>query len=319
MIHGIDPRVDFAFKRLFGSERNRSLLISLLNAVFEGTGRPPIVDVEYLDPYNPRDGEATKLSIVDVKVRDQSGRQYIVEMQMLVHRDMPKRLLFYWSKNYVAQLGPGDEYGTLRQTILICFLDEPLFPEMDRYHGRYQLREHETGRVFSEDIEVHIIELPKLELPPDELSSPLEVWAYFLRNADRLDEESMPDSLATPEILRAMEELSMISQTPSELLAYEAELMRLRDERTRIHQSRDEGLVEGEAKGRQAGLLMGRIQVLQDLLGIPVSTADELGRHAIDVLSAMSADLSAQLRSRQILPVAKGGSQPPESSRQDAP
>ena len=96
MILGIDPKVDYAFKKLFGSEANKPLLIALLNAVLRAYLVEPIVDVEILNPFNDKDLLDDKLSILDIKARDRNGRLYNIEMEMAAAKAYPKRILFYW-------------------------------------------------------------------------------------------------------------------------------------------------------------------------------------------------------------------------------
>ncbi len=100
----IDPNVDYAFKKLFGSEANTDLLIDLLHAVL----RPPpgrlITEVELLNPFSDRDALDDKLSVLDVKARDQGGRQFHVEMQMRAQWFFPGRALYYWAKFHHQQM-----------------------------------------------------------------------------------------------------------------------------------------------------------------------------------------------------------------------
>src|SRR5438093_7819681 len=100
MVPGIDPKVDYVFKRLFGRPPNRALPIHLVNAVLQD--RPPerllrIVDLELLNPFNDKDYLDDKLSILDIKARDQSGRQLNIEMQLLADRYFRQRVLYYWA------------------------------------------------------------------------------------------------------------------------------------------------------------------------------------------------------------------------------
>lgn len=290
MIPGVDPRIDFAFKKLFGTSRNRSLTVSLLNAVLEGTGRAPIEDVELLDTHDAKDAAGGKLSIVDVRARTSDGRRFIVEMQMLVHRDLVKRLLYYWARGYSAQLHKADDYTRLEPTILICILDEVLFPQPTPYHMRFRLSNVETRLVFAEDIELHTIELPKLTAANAAEARPLDRWSLFLKEAERLDAEALPASLRHAEIQQAMEVLTMIRENEGEWLEYESRLLRVLDERTLLKQSREEG--------REEGRCIGRIQLLQELLLIPVTHKEELSQKSIDELEGLAGELSAQLRSR---------------------
>src|SRR5436305_837916 len=123
MIPGIDPKIDYAFKRIFGQERNRAVLMHLLNAVLQESGHVPITDLTLNNPFNDKETSSDKLSIVDLRARDQLGRQFNVEMQMVAPWYFPDRVLYYWSRTHSLQLREGDDYDKLRPTISIGFLD----------------------------------------------------------------------------------------------------------------------------------------------------------------------------------------------------
>ena len=86
MLLGIDPKADYAFKHLFGREATRPLLIDVLDSVLAPAPGHAIQDLDLLNPFNPKEALDDKLSILDIKARDQSGRQFNVEMQMLAYR-----------------------------------------------------------------------------------------------------------------------------------------------------------------------------------------------------------------------------------------
>jgi predicted transposase/invertase (TIGR01784 family) len=104
MLLGIDPKVDYAFKHLFGRDATRPLLIDVLDSVLNPPPGHAIRDVELLNPFNPKEALDDKLSILDIKARDQSGRLFNVEMQMLAFRHYERRVLYYWSRLYQQQL-----------------------------------------------------------------------------------------------------------------------------------------------------------------------------------------------------------------------
>jgi predicted transposase/invertase (TIGR01784 family) len=124
MILGIDPKVDYAFKRLFGREQNVASLISLLNAVLQPPPGSEIVAVEILNPFQEKDLETDKLTILDIKARDSTGRRFNVEMQLLVVGAFRPRVLYYWAKLHQGHLSEGDDYAALRPTVTIVFVDE---------------------------------------------------------------------------------------------------------------------------------------------------------------------------------------------------
>src|SRR5437868_8434596 len=130
MILGIDPTVDYAFKHLLGRESTRPILISVLDSVLNPAPGLQIKDLELLNPFNPKEALDGKLSILDIKARDESGRQFNVEMQMLAFPSYEKRIVYYWSRLYQQQLHEGEDYLELKPTISISFLDHLLFPDV---------------------------------------------------------------------------------------------------------------------------------------------------------------------------------------------
>jgi hypothetical protein len=131
---------------------------------------------------------------------------------------------------------------------------------------------------------------------------PAERWSYFLQNADKLTPEDIHRLFPDEEIAEAAGVLEMISQTPEQLMLYNARLKLQRDEEARIIQARLEGEARGEARGRlegrQEGFLAGRIVLLQELLGVRPSTAEELMRYDDTQLHDLAEQLQHQLRSR---------------------
>jgi predicted transposase/invertase (TIGR01784 family) len=106
MIVDVDPKVDYAFKHLFGRDVTRPILIDVINSVLS----PPLVqDIELLTPFNPKEALDDKLSILDIKARDQSGRQFNIEMQMLAFPHYEKRILHYACKLHQQQLHEGQD------------------------------------------------------------------------------------------------------------------------------------------------------------------------------------------------------------------
>src|SRR5262249_33660393 len=121
MILGIDPKVDYAFKHLFGPESTRPILTDLVDCVLNPAPGHHIREIELLNPFNPKEALDDKLSILDIKARDQSGRQFNIEMQLLAFPYYEKRILYYACKLYQQQLHQGQEYVELKPTISISF------------------------------------------------------------------------------------------------------------------------------------------------------------------------------------------------------
>ena len=125
---GIDPKVDFAFKKLFGSRDHPDITIHFLNSVLGGD--PLIKSVEILNPFNEKDFEDDKLSILDVKATDDQGRLLDIEMQTSLPGELANRLIYYAASQYVTQLREGARYVNLLPSIGISVLDGILFSDV---------------------------------------------------------------------------------------------------------------------------------------------------------------------------------------------
>ena len=306
MVPGIDPKVDYAFKRVFGTERNRPVLQSLLNAVLQRPDEIRITHLDLLNPFNEKETIDDKLSIVDVKARDQLGRQYNVEMQMLGELAFLDRALYYWSKLHQQQMHAGEEYTNLRPTISVLFINEVVFAHVTDHHLRFILSDARNGVVLSDHLEMHLFELPKFQASAQQLAGSLEKWLYFLRHAESLDSEALPPPLQVPEIRQAMGELVMVSQQELDRFRYEDRLKAERDAlyaknmaRHMSEKAHAEGLKEGHkaglAEGRKAGELIGRIHLCQRALKLPLTPEDELLKTALDELGKLADQLEQQL------------------------
>lgn len=291
MIPGIDPRVDYAFKKVFGTEANVPILADFLNAVLDP--HPRIVELELLNPFNDKDTADDKLSILDIKARDALGQQHNVEMQMFgaeVHRH---RILYYWACLHADQLNEGQKYTDLRATISIAIVNATLFPDVADYHLAFQLRSPAHPQlVFSSQQAIHLLELQKFTKAADDLANPLEEWCYFLTHAAQMDTADLPKAFTTPAVHQAMEVLTMLSQNDVERERYRARLKWERDQTAFL----DEAIEKGIAKGREEGAWIGRIQMLQELLKVPVTPKQDLAALSLEELQTRAQALQEQMK-----------------------
>ncbi|MGH7140123.1 MAG: Rpn family recombination-promoting nuclease/putative transposase [Pirellulales bacterium] len=290
-----DPKVDYAFKHVFGREQSKPALKSLLGAVLQLPEGHGIASLELLSPFNEKDSEQAKLSVVDLKARDESGRQFYVEMQMLATSVFRQRALYYWACLHQGQLLMSDDYPVLRPTIGICFVDTPLFRDLPDYHLTFELRERRHHTLFTDQIALHILELPKFNKGLDELTTLLDRWLYFLRHGEELDAQTVPKPLDVPEVRWAIGDLFMISRTDPERALYEARLKERRDLAAERQAMREECRAEARAEARaegQAETLRQAIQVLQKSLGQHVTPPEELQPLSLEELERIWAGLS---------------------------
>lgn len=308
MIPGIDPKVDYAFKYLFGREHSQPVLIPLLEAVLRPPPGEGIAHLEILNPFHDKQALDDKLSILDIKARDQRGRLFNVEMQLLPERAFRNRVLYYWARLYGQQLQEGDDYLLLRPTVSICFVDNVLFPQTSAYHLAFQLRTEDHTFAFTEDLALRILELPKFTRSVEQLTEPLDVWLYFLRHGAQLDHGALPEALNLPGIRRALEDLTVLTQDQLERERYESRLKAQRDERSRLLYAEDEGMARGMARGLEQGLEQGReegrteilvrhIHFCQRLLKHPLTPAEQLREMPVEEMERFATQLESQVPS----------------------
>jgi predicted transposase/invertase (TIGR01784 family) len=177
-----------------------------------------------------------------------------------------------------------------------------LFPEVPEYHLRFRLLEESRHFPFTNDIELHILELPKFTKSASELTSGLDIWLYFLRHAEKMDTEALPLAFQQyPLVLRALEELKMLSQTDSERERYETRRKAQLDYDTGLKVARMEGLEEGREQGRMEGEKTGVIRLIhlcEGLLKRDETPMEQLAALPLEALSRMADDLQERLRTR---------------------
>lgn len=157
----INPRVDIAFKKIFGVEENKDLLISLLNSIV-GT-KDQIADLIILNPYNAKNFQNDRLSILDIKAQGIDGKRFNIEIQISDEADYDKRALYYWAKLYTEQLKKADDYSLLSKAIGIHILNFTSISEVEEYHNVLNITETKNKLQYFKDLELHTTEIIKLK------------------------------------------------------------------------------------------------------------------------------------------------------------
>ena len=222
----ITPRVDIAFKKIFGVEENKDLLISLINSIVGLEDQ--VSDVILLNPYNPKNFKTDKLSILDIKATNQHGKRFNIEIQISDEADYDKRALYYWAKIYTEQLKVAEDYSRLSKAIGIHILNFTSIPEVSKYHNVFHITEKETGFLYFKDLELHTIELKKFSHNSDEelsdivakIKSALDMWLAFLTRNDLLTLDNLPKELNDANLKKAINVLSVMNFTPEERDAF---------------------------------------------------------------------------------------------------
>ena len=251
----LDPKVDLAFKRVFGEHEH--LLRSFLNALLPLPDDGQIESLEYLTPEQvPELPGLFKNSIVDVKCKDARGRTFIVEMQMLWSTSFEQRILFSASQAYVKQLHAGHSYASLQPVYALALTNQVFDRATPEYYHHYQIvRQHEPRRVL-EGLEFVFIELPKFA-PQSRTDKRMQVkWLRFMSEVGESSDntpDADPSWREDPDIAQALELVEAAAFSEQELEAYHIQIDKARIESTVLEDARAEGEALGMAKGKAEG------------------------------------------------------------------
>ena len=253
----LNPKIDFVFKKIFGSADHPDILISFLNAVLKSQN--PITSVEIKNSDLEKEYIEDKFSRLDVKALTSTKEIINIEIQLKNEYNMIQRSLYYWSKLYEEQLSEGDRYDKLSRTVCINILDFK-YLKNDRFHNGYRLKEIETNEELTDLQEIHFIEIPKLKIfdSAEEIVDLLEGWVEFLRDPE--SEVIRKLEMSNKEIREAKDELYRLSRNSKERELYYLREKSLRDEIS--------ALANAEEKGLQQGLMQGKLESAKSLLDI---------------------------------------------------
>lgn len=239
----LDPKVDFVFKNIFGSEKHPRILISFLNAILKS--EQPIVAVELKGTDLSKHFIEDKYSRLDIKATTSNKEIINIEIQLKNEYNMIKRSLYYLSKMYEEQLGEGDDYSQLQRTICINILNFK-YLKATSYHTAYRMKEISTNEELTDVIEMHFIEIPKLPKEADEKDM-LIAWTEFLRDPESEKVRSL--ELSMDEIREAKDELIRMSNDEEQRALYEMRAKILRDKVSALNKAKREGIEQGIEQG----------------------------------------------------------------------
>jgi predicted transposase/invertase (TIGR01784 family) len=298
-MHFADPKNDLAFKKIFADQKHKNILISFLNSVLDFQDGYLIADVTLANSYQIPKIPELKETILDIKATNHNGDEFIVEMQKKDLGDFTKRSLYYTSKAYVSQLSKGNDYTVLKKVYFIGILNFNIFDNQS-YISRHLIINTETNKQDLDDFEFSFIELPKFKKELDQLTTILDKWIYFIKNAS--------DLTVMPEQYKQVEEFqdafSIATQTTwdkKELEVYDYislrefdELNALRTaERKGMEKGMEKGIAEGMEKGIAEGMEQGRTE---EKIAIAKNLLDILDNETIALKTGLSEELIETLR-----------------------
>src|ERR1700722_19045095 len=253
----LDPKNDFAFKRIFGTERNKDILVHFLNDMLEFSEGEKIKDVSFLKLNQDPEIAYKKQSIVDVLCTDEKERKYIIEMQVARTAGFEKRAQYYAAKAYVGQINQGEAYPNLKEIIFIAITDFVMFPDKKEYKSDHVILDKKSFDHNLKDFSFCFLELPKFTKTIDELTTHVEKWAYFFKHAVETSPEDLEKITASDLVIsQAYKELNQFFWSEDELNVYEREKKSQMDAKAMFDAATEEGLVKGKAEGLSEGTTM---------------------------------------------------------------
>ena len=263
----LDPKNDFAFRQVFGQEKNKDILIHFLNDVLDHTHVGQIVDVQFLERVYDPEIASKKQSIVDIRCRDLTGREYIIEMQVAKQSGFEKRAQYYASKAYSRQLMTGDQYEQLKEVIFIAITDYLVFPKKLSFKSDHLILDQKTREHNLKDLYFTFIELPKFTKSIFELSSGLDYWCYYLKHAPQTGPEDYEHLTQHSTIIQhAYQALDQYYWSEAELNTYESWLKAERDSQGIERQKLLDAEARGKEEGMQKGMQQEKVEIAKNML-----------------------------------------------------
>lgn len=277
----VNPHTDFGFKRLFGTEFNKELLISFLNALFRG--KQNVKDVTYLNPENLGERFESRRAIFDVYCENDRGEKFIVEMQNVYQEFFKDRTIYYstFPIREQAERGEWDYHlcGVYTIGLLNYVFDDDGDDVVDvamPWHHEVKLMDIDRHTIFYDKLTYIYEEIPKFNKAEAELETMFDKWMYVLRNLASLMER--PAALQERVFTRLFEQAEIAKFNREELKVYEDNLKAYRDIDNAIKTAEKEKFAEGREEGRAEGLAEGRaarnVEIARNLKasGVPPQT-----------------------------------------------
>ncbi len=243
----ISLKVDYAFKKVFGDERHTDALKYLLHTIL-GYDKDTFEELSIQNTEQTRNYYASKESRLDILAKLKSGELINIEMQVDNIQSNAKRFLYYWATVYDRQLKLGEPYENLRKTISINLLDYEL-DNSKKLHSVYHITEDETGERYTDILEIHNIELPKLK----NISTLEKVDKNFISLMKFISAESKEEMKMIAKYVEELDEVLNIMNSLEEdddtWYAYLSREKFLRDQISKEHYYTNKGIAIGEIRG----------------------------------------------------------------------
>lgn len=279
----INPFTDIGFKRIFGQEFSKPLLLDFLNSLLKG--ERVITDLTFLDKEQPGEYRDDRSLIYDIYCRTDTGERIIVEMQNKEQPNFADRCLYYYSQAVSRQGERGSEWDyRIDAVYMIAFVNFHMEGLGEAFRTDVALCDVRTGRRFTDKERFVFLQLPCFRKEAGECEDDFERWIYVLKNMDVL--ERMP-WVAKDSVFHRLAEIGEVSNlSKEERVRYDSALRHFRDtlnvmrgaEEKGMREGKQEGMREGMQKGKQEGRLEERLENARKMkaLGLPTETIEKI-------------------------------------------
>ena len=274
----INPFTDIGFKRIFGQEMSKPLLLDFLNNLLKGEKR--IVNIKFLDKEQPAEYSGDRSLIYDIFCRTDNGERIIVEMQNKEQPNFADRCLYYYSQAIARQGEKGTDWRYHVDAVyLIAFINFHMDGLGDEFRTDVVLYNLQKKEVFSDKERFIFLQLPNFRKEADECDNDFERWIYVLKNMDILDR--MPWA-AKDSVFHKLAEIAEVSNmSKEERIRYDSALRHYRDTISVLQGAEDKGWAEGVKETNiKNARTMKRLGISRDI----IMQVTELSSEKIDSL-----------------------------------
>lgn len=276
-LKAIVPTNDYVFKRIFGQVGNEMITKGFLNSILNEEVQS--VNLEG-NKILEKDLSSDKIGILDIKATLNDKVVCNIEMQMVNHKNIEKRMLFYWSKMYSSSLKSGQNYENLKKTIIILVANFEFeeFREIEKGHTEWKIRENKFQKYILTDVfELHILELPKLKKLADKEQG-LANWVKFLLTPNEMEEVEMENNES---LKKAKEEWDDIQKSEYEQRLAESRMIYLMDMQSIEETGYEKGLKQGkkaleEKMKKIAKRMLEKGETIEEIMELTGLTRDEV-------------------------------------------
>ena len=297
----IDPKIDFAFKKIFGSSDSKDILINFLNAILY-EAQPLIEDLEIIDSQAENPTLGVQETRLDVKATISGDRIALVEIQLINVPSFGNRVLYNAAKSYSQQLTGKDRYERLKTVISVKIADFEMFENQPEFMSRFVFQEKEQQFECPDtEIELVFIELPKFSKELAALETTADLWIYFIKNTSTL--ETVPETMsAVPELQKAFRIAREDNFTQEELKELQKQELWVQDQQIAIEIAREQVTKTAQLSLilRQLVRRLGTIQpeTENSIRQLSVEELENLGEAVLDFKDP--SDLTAWLQANPI-------------------